>query len=124
MAYAIFYCHSDLAKIAANVSATLANGYDQYLTTQERNKVKQTFQRAWVGGLSAWETAPVAPPEHQDSLPPSEPTLIVVVSGSQVTLKDLRDALYLLGAKVPNCQYMNAIGDDLGGWNGAVEPWP
>ena len=121
MAYAIFYEHEDLTAIAANVEATLANNYDQFLTTQERNSVKQTFQRAWNGGLNSWATAPLAPPANQEG----DPLItIIVVSGQQVSLQALRDALRLLGTKVPNASYMIRIADDLGGSSAAIEPWP
>lgn len=121
MAYAIFYEHEDLTQIAANVQATLASNYDQFLTTQERNSVKQTFQRAWNGGLNGWSTAPQAPPEKQEGDPLMT---IVVVSGTQVSLQALIDALRLLGTKVPNAAYMGRIADDLMGASAAVEPWP
>jgi hypothetical protein len=121
MAFAIFYNHQDLTAIAANVSATLANNYDQYLTTQERNSVKQTFTRCWNGGLNGWATAPIAPVERQEGDPD---TRIIVVSGSQVSLSALRDSLRILGGKVPGAGYMIAIADDLMGASAAVEPWP
>lgn len=120
MAYAIFYNHQDLTAIAANVEATLAGNYDQYLTVQERNNAKQVFQRAWTGGLSGWSTSPLAPLEHRDDVD----CRIVVVTGQQVSLQALRQVLYLLAQKVPGAAYMRAISDDLGGWSGAVEPWP
>lgn len=119
--YAIFYNHEDLTAIAANVQATLASDYDNFLTTQERNTVKQTFQRAWNGGLNGWATAPVAPPEKQEGDPD---TRIIVVSGQQVSLQALRNALYVLASRVPGAAYMGRIADDLGGSSGAVEPWP
>src|SRR5512139_2731354 len=93
MAFAVFYNHEDLTKIAANVQATLANNYDQYLTTQERNSTKQTFQRVWTGGLSGWSTAPTAIqqyPEHCDGDPDVR---IVVVTGQQVSKQALIDSL-------------------------------
>jgi len=121
MAYAIFYNHQDMTAIAANVSATLANDYDAYLTVTERNFCKQMFQRAWVGGLSGWATAPIAPPERQEGDPD---TRIVVVSGPQVRKQDLIDALFILAAKVPGAAYMGAIARDLQGESGCVEPWP
>jgi hypothetical protein len=121
VAFAIFYNHQDLTAIAANVSATLANNYDQFLTTQERNTTKQTFTRAWNGGLNGWSTAPIAPPEKQEGDPD---TRIIIVSGAQVSLAALITAINLIGAKVPGALYMNAIGDDLSRSSGAVEPWP
>lgn len=121
MAFAIFYNHQDLTQIAANVEATLANNYDQFLTTQERNSVKQTFQRAWTGGLSGWSTAPIAPPNKQEGDPD---TRIIVVSGAQVSLAALIAAVLLIGQKVPGALYMQAIADDLSRSSGAVEPWP
>ena len=121
MAYAIFYNHQDLTAIAANVEATLANNYDQFLTTQERNSAKQTFQRAWTGGLSGWSTAPIAPIEKQEGEPD---TRIIVVSGAQVSLAALISTLRVLAAKVPGAAYMSRIADDLSGSSGAVEPWP
>lgn len=121
MAYAIFYNHEDLTAIAANVEATLASNYDQFLTTQERNNAKQVFQRAWTGGLSGWSTAPIAPVEKQEGDPD---TRIIVVSGAQVSLQDLRNVLNLLAGKVPGATYMARIATDLGGTSGAVEPWP
>lgn len=119
--YAIFYEHQDLTAIAANVSATLSNNYDQFLTAQERNTAKQTFQKAWNGGLKNWSTAPIAPVEHQEGDPNMR---IVVVSGNGVFLQDLRVALYLLAQRVPGAEYMAAIADDLAGASAAVEPWP
>ena len=121
MAYAVFYNHQDLTDIAANVSATLANNYDQFLTTQERNTTKQTFQRAWNGGLNGWSTAPIAPVNKQEGDPD---TRIIVVSGAQVSLQALITAIRLIGTKVPGAAYMIAIADDLMGSSGAVEPWP
>lgn len=121
MAYAIFYNHQDLTAIAANVETTLANNYDQFLTTQERNSVKQTFSRFWNGGGSGWSTAPIAPVEKQEGDPD---TRIVVITGAQVSLQALRDALDVLAAKVPGAAYMGAISRDLGGSSAAVEPWP
>lgn len=144
MAYAIFYNHQDLTAIAANVEATLANNYDQYLTTQQRNFVKQTFQRAWTGGLNAWSTSPFATEAEQ--IGPYDPlTRKIVVSGAQVSLFDLIEALMILGsqyvrgsnnfepaptARVPGAEYMFAIAKDMhnGGnyvYNSAArEPWP
>ena len=119
--YAIFYEHQDLTEIAANVQATLAGSYDQFLTTQEKNFCKQTFQKHWNGGLKNWATAPQAPIEKQEGDPLMT---IVVVSGNGVFLQDLRTALYLLGQRVLNAQYMYAIADDLAGASAAVEPWP
>ena len=121
MAYAIFYNHKDLTAIAANVQATLASNYDQYLTNPERNSSKQIFQRNWNGGLSGWSTSPIAPVQYQEGDPD---TRIIVVSGSQVNLADLRNTLRLLGTKVPGAQYMIAIADDLNGTSAAIEPWP
>lgn len=121
MAFAIFYEHEDLTKIAANVQATLASDYDAFLTTQERNTIKQTFQRCWTGGLSGWATAPQAPPEKQEGDPLMT---IVVVSGQQVSLQALISALRTIGQKVPNAGYMFNIADDLMGASAAVEPWP
>lgn len=121
MAFAIFYEHEDMTLIAANVAATLNNDYDSFLTTQERNSVKQTFQRCWNGGLNAWATAPQAPIEKQEGDPLMR---IVVVSGQQVSLQALRDALRTIGTKVPDASYMIRIADDLGGSSAAVEPWP
>lgn len=121
MAYAIFYNHRDLTAIAANVEATLANSYDQYLTVVERNNAKQVFQRAWTGGLSSWSTSPLAPSERNSG---DVDCRIIVVTGQQVSLQALRQVLYLLAQKVPGAWYMGAIADDLGGESGAVEPWP
>lgn len=121
MAYAIFYNHQDLTAIAANVQATLSSNYDQFLTNPERTSSKQVFNRAWNGGLSGWSTAPIAPPERQEG---DADTRIIVVSGQQVSLADLRNTLRLLGTKVPGAQYMIAIADDLMGASAAVEPWP
>ena len=45
MSYAIFYNHQDLTEIEANINATLANSYDQFLTVQERNTTKQTLPK-------------------------------------------------------------------------------
>lgn len=126
MAYAIFYNHQDLTSIAANVQATLASNYDQYLTTQERNSTKQTFQRAWNGGLNGWSTAPLAgnkDPNYDPNNPSATAdSLIIVVSGQQVLKADLVSALRTIGTKVPNAGYMNSIADDV--QNTAVEPWP
>lgn len=121
MSYAIFYNHQDLTAIAANVSATLASSYDQFLTNQQRNSAKQIFQRAWNGGLNGWSTAPIAPANKQEGDPDMR---IIVVSGQQVLLADLISTLRLLGGVVPGAQYMVAIADDLMGSSGAVEPWP
>jgi hypothetical protein len=121
MAYAIFYNHQDLTAIAANVEATLANNYDQYLTVQERNTCKQTFQRAWTGGLSGWSTAPVAPLDRQEG---DADTRIVIASGAQVTKAVLIAALNVIALKVPGAAYMAAIARDLAGESGCVEPWP
>lgn len=119
--YAIFYEHQDLTAIAANVSATISNSYDAFLTTQERNTIKQTFQKAWNGGLKNWATSPIAPIDRQEGDPNMR---IVVVSGQGVSLQDLRVALYILAQRVPGAQYMAAIADDLAGLSAAVEPWP
>lgn len=121
MAYAIFYDHQDLTSIATQVSATLTNKNDQFLTVAQRTTVKQTFTLAWNGGLKNWATAPIAPLNKQEGDPD---TRIVVVSGSQVFLADLISALRLLGGLVPGAAYMIAIADDLSGSSGAVEPWP
>ena len=121
MAFAIFYNHQDLTAIAANVQATLASNYDQFLTTQQRNTIKQTFTRDWNGGLNGWATAPIAPLNKQEGDPD---TRIIVVSGQQVLLADLISALRTLGGVVPGALYMIAIADDLSGTSGAVEPWP
>jgi len=125
MAYAIFYNHQDCTAIAANVQATMANSYDDYLTVQEKNTTKQTFQRAWVGGLNGWATAPLAPPEYSDGDPDCR---IVVVTGAQVSRATLIDSLNILAAKVPGAAYMGAIARDIWGNNGdssaSVEPWP
>ncbi len=120
MAYAIFYNHQDLTAIAANVQATMASNYDQFLTTTQKNTAKQTFTRAWNGGLSGWSTAPLAgalDPNGGDT-----DALIIVVSGQQVLKADLISALRIVGQNVPNADYMNAIADDL--TNTAIEPWP
>ena len=128
MAYAIFYNHQDLTEIAANVQATLSNNYDAFLTTQERNTTKQTFQKAWTNGLSGWATAPLAgtsDPNYDPNNPAATAdSLIIVVSGtggSAPKKADLIAAMHLLGQKVPNAQYMYAIGDDLIGT--CIEPW-
>ena len=125
MAYAIFYSHQDLTSLAANVEATLASNYDAFLTTQERNTIKQTFQRAWTGGLSGWATAPAAGAldPNYDPLNPAytADSLIIVVTGQQVSKASLISALNTLGTKVPNAQYMVAIAADLIGTS--VEPW-
>lgn len=124
MAYAIFYNHQDLTEIAANVEATLANNYDAYLTTQERNQCKQTFQRAWTGGLSGWSTSPTAIQQYPEHCDGDTDCRIIIVSGSQVSKQALIDALNILGNKVPGAQYMLAIARDLAGWSACVEPWP
>lgn len=121
MAYAIFYNHQDLTAIAANINATLANNYDPFLTTQERNSTKQTFQRAWNGGLNGWSTAPLAGAQDPNGGLGGDST-IIVVSGQQVSKADLLAALRVIGNKVPNAAYMLAIADDLVGT--AIEPWP
>ncbi len=121
MAFAVFYNHQDLTAIAAEVGATLANNYDQYLTVQERNSCKQTFQRAWTGGLNGWSTAPIAPLDRQEG---DADTRIIVVSGQQVTKASLIAALNVIAAKVPGAAYMGAIARDLAGPSGCVEPWP
>jgi hypothetical protein len=118
MAYAIFYNSADLNVIAANVQATLAANYDQFLTTQERNSTKQAFQRAWNGGLSGWATAPIAPVERRDS---DADTRIIVVSGQQVSKADMVAALQVIAAKVPGATYMGSIARDLQVIS--VEPW-
>ena len=119
--YAIFYEHQDLTAIAANVSATLSNSYDQFLTTQERNLAKQVFQKHWNGGFKDWAIAPIAPVQYQEGDPNMR---IVVVRGNGVLLQDLRTVLYLLAQRVPGAQYMAAIADDLAGASAFVEPWP
>ncbi len=121
MAFAIFYNHEDLTAIAANVNATLANNYDQFLTTQQRNSVKQIFQRDWTGGLSGWATAPLAG-ALDPNFPSDADALIVIVSGQQVLKADLISALQTIGQNVPNAGYMLAIASDL--TNTAIEPWP
>lgn len=119
MAYAIFYNHEDLTSIAANVEATIANNYDQFLTQQERNSTKQTFTRHWNGGLNKWSTAPLAGSQNPNT--GDTDALIIVVSGSQVTKAAMISALRTVGEKVPNAQYMIAISDDL--QRTAIEPW-
>lgn len=121
MAYAIFYNHQDLTAIAANVNATLANDYDQFLTSQERNTCKQTFQRVWNGGLNGWSTAPLAGALDPNGGLGGDST-IIVVSGQQVSKADMLAALRIIGTKVPNALYMLAIADDL--TRTAIEPWP
>jgi len=121
MAYAIFYNHQDLTAIAAEVQATLVNNYDQYLTVQERNTCKQTFQRAWTGDLSGWSTAPIAPLDRQEG---DADTRIIVVTGAQVSKASLIAALNVIALKVPGATYMGAIARDLAGESACVEPWP
>lgn len=128
MSYAIFYSHEDLTSIAANVQATISNSYDAFLTVQERNSVKQAFQKAWTNGLSGWATAPPAgalAPDYDPNFPQNTAdSLIVMVNGnggSSPTKDALISAMRVIGGKVPNAQYMIAIADDLVGT--CVEPW-
>lgn len=124
MAFAIFYNSTDLNAIAAQVSATLANNYDSFLTTQQRNTVKQTFNRCWQNGLSGWASAPLAGAQSPND--GDADARIIAVNSSQVTKQNLIDALRIIGnnvpaAQVPSAPYMLAIANDLQGT--AIEPW-
>lgn len=120
MSFAIFYDAEDLAAIAAQIQATLESNYDAFLTTQERNSIKQNFNRLWGNGFSGWATAQTAPLAKQEGDPNMK---IVVYAGSQVTVAQLRADLTTLATKVPGASYMKAISDDLAGFSAAVEPW-
>lgn len=130
MAFVIFYNHQDLTAIAANVEATMASNYDAYFqSVQERNQVKQTFQRCWTGGLSGWSTSPTIMQKY-----PTHPEYLALygdndadcraieVSGPQVSLAGLVDALRIMGTRVPGAYYMVTIGNDLS--RTGVEPPP
>lgn len=122
MAFAIFYNTTDLNAIAAQVQATLASNYDSFLTVQERNSVKQTFNRCWNNGMSGWATAPLAGSQDPNFAGSGTgDSRIIVVSSSQVTKANLISAMRTLAAKVPGASYMLAIADDLVGT--CVEPW-
>ena len=114
MAFAVFYNRADLTPIAAELTRVDLSPAD-----------RQFAQSCWQGGISGWNTAPLAPADHAGGDPDCR---IVVVNathkGSTVTLLQFREWLIKIGTANPGAQYLITLADDMSRWSGAVEPWP
>ena len=114
MAFAIFYNREDATRIAAE------------FTRADLPQADKAFaQSCWSAGLDTWNQDNPAPPEHDG--PPNGDANIVIISGkhqgSTITLQQFRDFLYRY-ADNAGAEYLRALANDMGGWSGAVEPWP
>ena len=119
MAFAIVFNRADLTPIVAE--ATRVD-----LSTADR----RFAQACWQGGLSGWNTAPLAPEQYRcvDSplgyLCDDDARIVVVdakVSGKAVTLAEFI-AFLRRQSVLPGGAYLGGIADDLE-VNG-IEPWP
>jgi hypothetical protein len=121
MAFAIFYNRADLTPIAAEATRVDLSSAD-----------RRFAQACWSGGLSGWNTAPLAPEQYRcvDSplgyLCDDDCRIVVVdakVSGQPVTLADFV-AFLRRQSELPGGTYLGNIADDIEGGAGGVEPWP
>ena len=114
MAFAIFYNREDATRIAAE------------FTRADLPQADKSFaQSCWNAGLNMWNQDNPAPAEH-DGPPQGDANIIVVAGkhqGNPITLQQFRDFLYRYSTAT-GAQYLAALADDMGGWSGAVEPWP
>lgn len=114
MAFAIFYNREDATRIAAEFTrADLPNADRAFALS------------CWNAGLNTWNQFNPAPPNHDG--PPNGDANIIVVNGKHqgkdITLAQFRAFLYRY-ADAAGAEYLRALADDMGGYSGAVEPWP
>jgi hypothetical protein len=107
MAFAIFYDMADLVPFTTDFTAPTLSGSDKTLAT-----------KIWNGGLSGWQSAPVAPPQYQQGDPD---TRILVINATNVTKQNMIDLLRRV-APLPGCGFLRPIADDM--VTSAIEPWP
>jgi hypothetical protein len=116
VAFAVFYNMDDLQAMAeAFVDASISG--------KDRNDGR-TY---WNNGLSGWQNAPLASADlmastHPDIAWGEEDLRLVVVQNN--TLASLRQYLYFLYAKYPNCVFLQALANDLTHPLAVIEPWP
>lgn len=121
MAFAIFYNDADLAGLASG------------LTRQDIPQADKSFASAcWNAGVNGYATAPLAPDAYRCVDTPSgqvcDPNCRIIVidgkhQGKTITLADFRAALYRLATSLQS-PILAALADDMGGAQGAKDPWP
>jgi hypothetical protein len=116
MAFALFFNSNDLNAMAEAFNDASINGRD-----------RQDGRTYWNNGLSGWQNAPLASSvpaaaTHPDIGWGDEDVRILVVQNN--TLASLRQYLYFLFGKYPNCVFLQALADDLTHHLAVVEPWP
>lgn len=123
MAFAVFYNLSDLQ--------AAVDGLNRQDIPQADRALAQAF---WNAGLSGYATAPIAPDDRRCVIDTStgiqycdNDCRIVVVDGKYqgktLTLQQLRDLLRRIAATT-GVTYLYALANDMGGYQGAQEPWP
>lgn len=121
MAFAVFYNLSDLQ--------AAVDGLNRQDIPQADRALAQAF---WNAGLSGYATAPLAPEDRRCVDSPlgricDNDCRIVVVDGKYqgktLTLQQLRDLLVRI-AVTANVPYLRSLSNDMGGYQGAAEPWP
>jgi hypothetical protein len=121
MAFAVFYNLLDLQDATAGLNR-------QDIPTGD----KALAQAIWNAGFSGYATAPLAPDDRRCVDTPDgricDPDCRIVVidgkyQGKTITLQQLRDLLNRI-ADTTGVNYLRALSNDMGGYQGAAEPWP
>jgi hypothetical protein len=121
MAFAVFYNLSDLQAAIDGLNRQDIPAADKALAMS-----------LWSAGLSGYATAPLAPEDRRCVDSPlgrfcDDDCRIVVVDGKHqgktLVLEDLRALLRRIATNT-GVTYLNALANDMGGYQGAAEPWP
>lgn len=118
MAWAIIYDSADLAVIgpAANIIQTGGGG----ISTADRNAMRTM----WTGGVSAWATAPIAPPGLQEG--GSDARVLICSAGSllgtSTSFVELIEK-YVASGKLTD-RYLLALTRDMKRPSGGKVVWP
>jgi hypothetical protein len=114
MAWALIYNAADIAVIgsAANTIQTGGGG----VSTADRNAMRGM----WTAGMSAWATAPVAPPSLQEGDP--QMRVLTCSAGSLQSFVDLSEK-YTRSNRLTN-HYLLALCRDMRRPSGGKASWP
>lgn len=111
MAFAILYDLADLGPLTTAWSGVTLTGSDKTLATA-----------IWNGGLSGWQSAPIAPLQYQQGDPDTRIIVITAtVAGKTVTKQNMIDLLRRLSTQA-GAGFLRVIADDMD--SSALEPWP